>query len=178
MPVAEKVRLLVCHNHESVEEVPWCGEDNNCTHPGCVDPLMFRVNAHGDNCRVSLVDIETAVWNNPANRPELLRRIAARTNPGEGEGIGEPLYALKDTFTEDAAKCWKRHGRTTDCADYRHISKKLVPDTRGERKDLGLETRAKFVPTQTFLCDFCPYKSILQTKMGSDKYKYNLPDNY
>jgi hypothetical protein len=40
---------------------------------------------------------------------------------------------------------------------------RLVPDTRAERRDLGLETKASRRPA-TSLCVFCPYHSVVMQR--------------
>jgi len=180
--VAEKefIRLLICGHCNSVQELPWCGTDTNCNHRACKEPLEFRVAEHQftdgrPHAPATLAGIDKTLWDDPQYRANLLADIPTITGwPGGGEGLGQTLYDVKATFEDDAFKCWQAHNRTTDCSDYHSESKALVPDTKAERKDLGL-SRA---PTTTYLCDYCPYKSIRQTKAYSERYKYNLPNNY
>lgn len=175
--MTDKVRLLICGHCNSIQEIPWCGTDKNCGHRACVEPLEFRVAEHqfsngAPHAPATLADIEQKLWDDPEVRANFLSDIPALTGwPGGGEGLGQTLYDVKATFEDDAFKCWEAHARTKDCADYHSDRKRLVPDTRAERKDLGLGK----APTVTYLCDYCPYKSIRQTKAFSDKYKYNSP---
>ena len=182
MPKAEKIRLWVCHECKSVDAIPWCGEDPNCQHPMCVDALEYRVAPHrlpSDPRRfhgqVNLADIEKSMWDKYSTQQDILVKLQQIVDPGAGTGLGGELYTASQTYDADAALCWKQHKRTTDCADYKAESKRLVPDTKAERKELGLETRSRHRPTQTYLCDFCPVKSIIQTKVNSEHYGFNSP---
>lgn len=80
-------------------------------------------------------------------------------------GLGDKNYDLKETFQEDSVLCWRKHNRTLDCPDYKTDKMKLVPDTRAERRDLGLEVRASNRPG-VYLCDYCPVKSVVQQKVN------------
>ena len=109
-----------------------------------------------------LCRLPESLWNNTSLRPSVVREIQAHVGgAGDGEGLGE-LYDVKNTFTEDAYHCWAReHNRTTDCGDYKSSKKRLLADTRADRRELGLEQKAR---ASTFLCDFCVYKSVVQKK--------------
>lgn len=173
----EVLRLLICGHCNSVQEVPWCGTDKQCGHRACVEPLEFRIAEHQftdgrPHAPATLADIEKKLWDDPQVRKNFLSDIPTVTGwPGGGEGLGQTLYDVKSTFMEDAATCWAQHNRTTDCGDYKSKKKLLAPDTKSERRDLGLSAAH---PT-TYLCDYCPVKSIVQTKAYSDKYRYNSP---
>lgn len=178
----EVVRLLVCGVCESVQEIPWCGTDKNCGHRACVEPLEFRVAEHQyadgrPHAPASLADIVKDLWDDPKVRANFLADLPTITGmPGTGSGLGQTMYDVRSNFADDAFACWQSHGRTKNCADYHSAAKRLVPNTKAERKDLGLESRSKHIPTSTYLCDMgCPYKSILQTKAFSDKFSYNSP---
>lgn len=181
MAKKDLVRLLICGHCNSVQEIPWCGTDKNCGHHACLDPLNFRIAEHQfadgrPHAPATLADIEKKLWNDPQVRKNFLSDIPSITGwPGTGTGLGDTMYDIKANFDADAMTCWKAHNRTTDCAEYHSDSKRLVPDTKAERRDLGLESRSKHMPTSTFLCDFCPMKSILQTKVGSAKHGFNNP---
>lgn len=174
--MAEYVRLLFCHDCESVDEIPWCGESPECRHPECEGPLLYRQSQHwfdpDHSHKVALAGVEKAVWEDPAQQRNILSQIRQAVKPGSATGLGETFYDVKSTFADDAMTCWKQHNRTQDCGDYKSPSKYLKPDTRGERRELGLDpvNRPGF-----FLCDFCPVKSIVQTKVYSDKFGYNNP---
>lgn len=177
--MAKEVRLLVCHACESVQEIPWCGEDPQCNHPGCVEPLEFRVAEHTfadgrAHAPANLAAIDKAVWDKFSTKQDVLLQLKRIVNPGAGAGLGESLYDVKSNFEMDAMACWKQHKRTQDCGDWKKESKRLDPDTNSARKDLGMPRLRQTKPT-TFLCDYCPMRSIKQTKMGADKFGFNNP---
>lgn len=79
-------------------------------------------------------------------------------------GLGDDNYNLKNTFQDDALTCWRKHGRTTDCGDYKTDKMKLLADTRGERRELGLSVRASDRPG-VHLCVYCPYHSVVMSRV-------------
>jgi uncharacterized protein YlaI len=180
MAKPEKIRLWICHECKSVDAIPWCGEDPNCEHPMCVDALEYRVAPHrlaSDSRRfhgqVNLADIEKSLWDKYSTREDVLVKLQQIVDPGAGSGLGQPLYTIAQNFDADASACWRQHNRTHNCQDFKSQSKRLVPDTKAERKDLGLETRGRHRPTQTYLCDWCPVKSIMMQRQNSETYGYN-----
>ena len=41
-----RLRVFICHECETIEPVPWCGQDPDCGHLGCVDALEKCADAH------------------------------------------------------------------------------------------------------------------------------------
>lgn len=168
-----RIRILICHVHKSVDPLPWCGEDNQCKHPGCLEPLEYRLGDH-IGCRVDLADIEERLWDNPTARLDIIRQAVEYSGPpGQGTGLGAEFYDVRNTFKEDALTCWKKHGRTRNCGDYMSDRMRLYPDTRADRKEAGLDPKMR--PTTT-LCQFCPYHGIVVQRQRSDKFKYNYTE--
>jgi hypothetical protein len=92
----------------------------------------------------------------------MLAEIKKNVGVGKGAGLGDEAYAVRDNFAEDAMKCWRfEHGRTSNCGDYMDDSKKILADSRGERKDLGLDPKAR---ASIKLCQFCPYHSVVMQR--------------
>lgn len=152
----EKIRILVCHTDGAVYELPWY--DGPQEHD---DTLNYRVSEHRDHVG-NLFVYNKKDWEKSTYREAILSELAKQVKPGQGTGMGESFYDLKSTFQEDAIMCWKGFGKTTDPGhcDYRKDNKRLYPDTKGDRKELGLS------PTRpnTFLCDFCPVHSLVMQK--------------
>lgn len=178
----EQLRLLICDVCNSVQPIPWCGTEGDCSHSTCMDPLNTRIAEHkhfeGDTGQFArLAGIEKAVWENPEYQRAFLNDLAVITGKaGDGQGLGAPLYEAMANYEEQAHDCWARkHNRTTDCGDYKSAKMKLTPDTKALRKDLGLTVKDKFIPGSTYLCDYCPMKSIMQTKVYSKQYDYTDP---
>jgi hypothetical protein len=178
----DRLRLLVCPKCRTVEPIEWCGtepgQNPECGHPQCADSLMYRLSphlvarhdGHYYHSNLLLTDVAQAEWDRLTTRKDILKNITA---PGEATPYGAELYDVRSNFSADAARCWKAHNRTKDCQDWMHSSKRLVPATGEERKDLGLETRSKHIPTSTYLCQFCPMASIKRTKINAERYGYN-----
>lgn len=82
-----------------------------------------------------------------AHQDEILKGLKERWTGFEPE-----FYATKDTFTEDALRCYDLHRRPkgTDCIDWQSDRKRLTPENR---------------PKHVYLCDFCPVASTVATAM-------------
>lgn len=168
-----KLRLLICHSDKSVTPLPWCGEDNQCQHAGCLEPLEYRLGEHIGH-RVDLADIEEEVWKDPARQKTIIAQAVDYTcGTGNAAGLGGEFYNVRDTFREDAMSCWRKHNRTKDCADWRTDRMRLYPDTKADRKELGLDPKTR--PTSS-LCDFCVVTSVKMQRMRKDRYGYNYSD--
>ena len=150
--VMTKIRLLICYTDKSVTPLPWCGENPQCQHPGCLEPLEYRLGEHTGH-RVGLADVEENQWEDPYKREVITGQIAEYAQgTGQGSGLGEQFYEVRDTFADDAMRCWKKHNRTKDCGDWKTDKMRLYPDTRADRKELGLDPKTR--PSSS-LCDFC-----------------------
>ena len=159
-----KIRLLVCNICQTVTPLPYFDGPNEYDQTG-----QARAQDHkfGDGRFHPFIvgTVSEKSWDNPRIRPEILAKLSEELTPGEGEGFGQEFYDVKNTFSEDAMKCWRiDHNRTTDCQDYKTEPKRLIPNTQADRRAEGLPSRARDIPTNMFLCDFCPYKSVVQTK--------------
>ncbi len=157
MSDTEKVRLLICHVCGTIDEIPWY-EGN----PKDDRLLEYRLANHkfpsGEPHTGDLAVVNQADWKVKHVRNQILQKL------GEGRqaaGLGDDFYSLKDNFQADAMTCWKAHNHTTNCTDYHRESKRLVPDTRGDRKELGLSPKAR---PNIWLCDFCPVQGHIDSK--------------
>lgn len=163
--MSDKVRILICHNCESLEEIP------HYEGPPEYDHLLeYKVSQHrfadGNEHFGDLAVVDAKDWNNKNVRAEIIKKLNEAVSPGQAEGLGSKFYNLKSNFQQDAMTCWKRHSRTTDCGDYRRDSKRLVPDTAADRKDIGLSPTAR---PNTWLCDFCPVQTIVDKAKNKKK---------
>lgn len=116
--------------------------------------------------------VDESDWRDPSKRDGVLNKLPEEIGmPGTGAGLGQSFYDTKSNFAADAFKCWKvDHNRTLNCEDYKSDKKRLYPDTRGERRELGLDPKGR---PNTFLCDFCPYNSVVMQRQRKDKYNYD-----
>jgi hypothetical protein len=162
-----RIRLLICNTCNTVQPLPWFEGPSQYD-----DTLNHRLAEHrfpdGNAHLGALATVSEVSWNNPGRRARILEELAATRASNGDTGLGIKMYDLKSTFQEDAMTCWRgSHNRTKNCQDYMSDRMKLVPDTRGERKELGLETRAKHMPTNAWLCQYCPYHSIVEQRQRS-----------
>ena len=178
------VRLLICRRCHTVEEVP------DYEGPADEDALLLRVVSAHQSCTPggalvggetpekalqgdrALARVKRADWNDPKKRENILAQI------GEGEtGLGGEFYAVKNTFHEDALKCFNRHHRPDVCIDYKDQSKvvgnSLLHTEEEKAASRLLEgIRTKRTNKQTFLCDFCPVRSKVQEKVFAKRGLY------
>lgn len=155
----KKLRILQCHVCKSLEQLPdYQGPPEN-------DVLLATLAERhkfpsGEPHRGNLMDVEEAQWNSPSTRQAIIDQIHSRSGY---TGFEPEFYAVRNTFMEDAATCWKQHNRDPACGDYRSDKKKIYPDTRGDRKELGLSV--KDIPNR-WLCDFCVVDTLVKAAQG------------
>lgn len=162
----ERVRILLCHTDGAVHELPMYSGP-----PEYDDTLNYRIAEHkfGDGtAHFGIVfTVAKSDWEKKTYRDGILDEIAKHTRPpGEGAGLGQTFYDVKSNFQAEAMSCWKKHNRTLDCGDYMTDKMRLYPDTKAERKELGITTKRP----NTFLCDFCPVKSVVMGKQNKEIY--------
>lgn len=163
----ERIRLLICYVCDTIDPLPWFDGP-----PQYDDTLNARLAKHqtpeGFPHRGNLVTVSETSWNTPYRRDGIVEELGKARN-GNETGFGKKFYEVRNTFQEDAMSCWRHeHNRTTDCADYKSDRKRLLPDTRDERVDLGMPTKSKDRPGGTYLCQFCPYHSIVMQRARKD----------
>jgi hypothetical protein len=171
--VEARVRLLFCHTCRSVQAVPEFHGPIEYD-----DTLNYRLAEHlfadGRSHELVVGDIEEEQWAKKTVRDDIIFHMAEEMGfvpPGSGDGLGPTFYAVKATYEEDAIMCWKKHKRTLDCGDYRTDKMRILPDTRGDRKELGLSPRRQ----PQWLCSFCPVQSIKDQKQRAAAGSYEDP---
>jgi hypothetical protein len=151
--MAERIRLLICNTCKTTEELP--DYQGPPEHDVLLAALASRhVFPDGNKHLGHLADVEKQHWDSKATRRGIENQI--RESAGH-TGLDTEFYASKNTFQEDALKCWQQHNRTPACGDYKSDKKKLVPDTAKDRKDLGLSPST----VTNYLCQFCPVHSLV-----------------
>lgn len=167
----DRIRLLICNTCNTIEPLPdYTGPIEHDT------TLQFRLSKHrtaeGHPHLGNMARVSEKSWDNPTYRAKILDELAKAHAAGE-VGLGTKMYDLRSTFQEDAMSCWRHeHNRTENCEDFRSDRKRLVPDTKGERKELGLETRSKYMPVNSWLCDYCPYATLVMERQRKAKGLY------
>jgi hypothetical protein len=157
-----KIRLLICKTCNVI--VPLPDFEGPIDHD---DTLLARVAEHqfpGSNRGhdLDLGRVSQISWDDPHKRDQILGEISKNVGTGKGEGLGQEAYDVKNTFAEDAMRCWRfKHGRTSNCADYMSDKMKILADTRQERKELGLDPNTR---ASHRLCHYCPMHSVVQSR--------------
>jgi hypothetical protein len=171
-PVAgPDIRLLYCMVCDSIEELPpfeGVPEDDHLLEI-LVDQHKF---ASGEPHKGHLLKLPLLQWESPGLRKEIIKQLKG----GGSKGIDEfdpDFYATRSTFQEDALKCYNAHLRPQDgCPDYESASKRLLPNTKADRKELGLVDPAKAPGPKNYLCQFCPIHSVVQQRLRSLRGEY------
>lgn len=171
----QRDQLLICGDCETIEHIP--AFDGPMEHDQAhqarlrnhLVPLADGISTHA----IAYTTVNAELWKTREDfRTYVVSAINAARKTGD-VGLGANLYDLRSTFAEDAMACWRgEHNRTQNCADYRADKKRLVPPTRDERRELGLETRSRQIYTTAYLCDYCPYKSIVMQRARKAKGVY------
>lgn len=159
---APKLRLFYCKQCHVLEELPDYprGKDGDLHLEAMV---AKHQNPGGKYHDAQLMDIPVAVWDNPQNRDAIIKQIYAELSPGL-DAIAPGYYDVKNNYSADALTCYKQHNYPKDgnCSDWHAKSKEIVPDTKAERKDLGLSPVAD--GPKTYICGFCPVAVVRQQK--------------
>lgn len=169
------MRLLRCETCHTIEQLPDPpkGVNPNNIHEGedpLLDEMVARHTDHGVPHIGSLVQIGEAEWANESVRKQVLERLGIGA-----EGLGAEIYDLKDTFHDDALKCFAEHNRPERCIDWKADSKKLGRPTReGQRFQ-----KEFFKAPAVFLCDFCPVATQVAVRQreqtGRSEYDNEVP---
>lgn len=153
------IRLLHCLVCSSIEELPM--------HHGPAETdvlLEISVEKHkfpsGEPHKGKLYVLPVKTWTDQKQKKAIIDQLKGGGSGGLAD-VDPEYYNTKMTFHEDAMKCWSAHNRPGDkavgCQDYQSESKRLLPDTAKERKELGLESAASS-GMKVYLCQFCPYQ--------------------
>lgn len=152
------IRLLICNVCNTIEEL----EDFDG--PPELDTLLDNLASRhafpsGERHVGNLVSVPLDYWGKKEVRREIIRQI--REGSGGISELDSRFYETRDTFKDDALTCWKRHNRTTNCGDYRHPSKRLIPDTENDWRNAGISRPKSNPALDRYLCDFCPYHRVV-----------------
>lgn len=156
-----QIRLLFCFQCKTLEELP-----DYEGHPADDHLLQILVEKHTSTDIPhpgQLMKVAASLWTVPEYREAITKQIYAKGAPGM-DALMPGYYDVKNQFADDALTCWKEHNRTLNCSDYGSEKKALRPDTKAERKDLGLSPIQKGSGPTTYLCQFCPVHANVVTK--------------
>jgi len=166
-----QIRVFYCWNCRKFDELPdFQGRPEDDT---LLAILVEKHQSAGVPHSCTPFRVGVKLWSNEKIRNEIIRQVRSGTNGGLDE-LDPEYYATRSMFYEDAMSCYARHNRPQDsCPDWKSDSKRLLPNTAAERKDLGLAAPDKSSATKVYLCDFCPIKSKVMTKQRKQAGMYD-----
>jgi hypothetical protein len=178
----ERLRILFCKVCKTYEEFAFYDGP-----PERDEELALRASKHqsaGVQHVGALFDVLESEWGVSNKREEIKKAVVAKLHNGE-TGLDSSAYAMVNNFKDDAFACFERHQRNPACPDYRSESKRLIPDTDAERREMGLAPAREYdrnpnVKTQTptiYLCNYCPVESIVATARRKKAGLYDGPTN-
>ena len=156
------MRLFLCVDCQVIEQVPdyegpmIYDPQYNKELPVKDDLLEYVIAPHKQQeHRGTLMHIDQEDWEDDKKRDGILKEI--RDGLGKTPGLDPEAYAMRDTFQEDALKCFSAHNRPQGgCIDYKDRSKRignsmLTDEERADVKKFGLKR-----VQQRYLCEWCP----------------------
>lgn len=160
-----ETRLLVCGQCKTIEPL-----DDFDGPPNRDAVLNALVDRHKDGVErrphfpAQLARVKTSEWRKPNVQAEIISKIEESFGRNATTGLPSGAYKMVDTFRQDAMECWSQHLRTPDCSDYKSDAKRLVPDTKTERKEMGMHPRYDdgHPELTRYLCEYCPVHSLVQ----------------
>ena len=166
----KKTGLYICFPCKTIEEIPdyvpedadrdprigFLVESHLRKHPSFEDRILTEW--------CSLGSVPTADWVDHNKQKQIKDKVLE----GHGlTGFDAEFYATKATFQADALNCYSKHGRPdytgTGCQDFLSASKELKPQTGLERKVAGLPKYDDVKVKRSFLCEYCPYFTQVQS---------------
>lgn len=154
-----KIRLLRCDVCRTLEELP--DFDGPPEYDTVLQVALDRHRTPEGHPHIGrLLDVPKRAWDTPPLREALLQQIQQGS-----KGLAEfdtSYYDVRNTFQDDAMACYRQHNRPkAGCPDFNSESKRLKPDTKGDRKELGLSEKGMPI---IHLCSFCPVRSYYDAK--------------
>lgn len=142
------VRLWVCRECKSIDVLP--PYDGPAERDVLLEDTASRHMTEWRTHECSLVKVPESYWNSDKVREQIVYQLSQGGSQGLDE-VDPDYYATKDTYREDALKCFDRHNRPAgaDCIDWKDSTKRI-----GNPTQEGWKTGAK-----VFLCDFCPVRA-------------------
>lgn len=154
-----KMRLLVCKDCRSIEELPdYAGNPRDDV---LLEDTVSRHMYEGITHEVALIKVPVKWWNDKNIQSKLIKQISQGGSKGleEIEG-GEDYYGTRDTYREDALKCFQRHGRPKEgCIDYQNHDKRI-----GNPTSEGWKTGPR-----VYACNFCPVQTWVDKKKREEQ---------
>jgi uncharacterized protein YlaI len=151
--MSDNLRLLICRDCRTIEELP--DFDGPPEHDVLLDHLTeAHVYPNGEKHFGNLAVVPADQWRDPSMQQAIVKQISSRTT-----GLESEFYATKNTYEEDALKCFKAHHRPKgSCGEFKDERKRLG----NPHKELAANWRNH--PFKVYLCDFCPVKTWVDTQ--------------
>jgi hypothetical protein len=174
---ADALRLFICNLCQTIEELPtFKGKpDDDVLLHGLLERHGHKTMSMGGERPDAKIGI---VWRDDWQDPAYRRSIIEQIRSQEGHtGLGDEFYATRDTYTEEATKCFAKHGRPSlqpGCIDYRSRSK-LLGNTLQDDEDLRELTviqkeNLSGTRQKIYLCNFCPYHAMVESAVRERNY--------
>lgn len=151
-----QLRLIRCTDCRSIDELPDFQGDP--VRDVLLEDLLTKrhIYASGTTHEVALIKVPERLWRDNRIRPRIVEQLSQGGSKGleEMEG-GEDYYGTRDTYREDALKCYDRHQRPKEgCIDWHNHDKRI-----GNPTSEGWKTGPR-----VYACDFCPVASWVAKK--------------
>ena len=155
-----QVRILYCFNCKTIEDIPdYEGHPDDDT---LLEIVLEKHTSAGVPHTGHMFKVAAKLWFVDSVRKEIIKQI--RSGSGGMDELDPGFYDTRNTFFEDAMKCYGDHLRPKGaCPDFRTDKKRLLPQTDALRKEAGLD-KVKNSASRVYLCDFCPVKSFYMQK--------------
>lgn len=156
------IRVLRCNTCGTLEEL--ADFDGPPEYDTALEYLLSKHEfPSGERHIGRLIKVEERAWKLDNLRNAIIEQIKGGS-PGIA-AFDPSYYHVRDTFKEDALKCYSLHLRPKEgCPDYKSDRKMLVPDTKAERKDLGLPKPGLGASPVQWLCQHCPVDAYYKHK--------------
>jgi len=148
--------LLKCNTCGTLEELP--DFDGPPERDVLLDALSSRHRTGDMEHLGNLIKISQSDWDNAERRKEILKQVTSN----DTTGFDPEFYATKDTFQQDAMKCFNEHNRPERCIDW-----------QDDRKRLGNPTSAGWNNApKIYLCAYCPVASRVMVEKRAKRGDY------
>ena len=157
-PTEPTMRLLLCKTCSTVDEVPNLPdpEQNELV-------LQLAIDRH-PNHQGRLFDVPLKYLMVPKIKEAIVKQLIGGSSGLEV--FSEGFYDTRNQFGADAMRCFGQHGRPQGmCPDFMSDKKRLLPATKAERKDVGLDYKSAPV---IHLCSFCPVKMYAEMRSNAE----------
>jgi hypothetical protein len=165
------VRLLLCLSCDSIDTLP--PHDGRPEDDVLLERLIHDHHTHpllGEH-KGLMFSVPLKHWAKDSTQRAIIKQMREGMSSGLDE-LDEDFYATRDTYREDAAKCYNAHLRPKGgCPDYMSDAKKILPPTNPARKDLGLAP-VQEVGIGIHLCQMCPVHVGFVTQQRAKKGMY------